>query len=119
MSRGDGAALAWRRAPIPPPTTSAGLALRIAGLAFMVLVLGAVANHYGLGANLTVSPTRWRSLLDRRVIRCLVAGAGGTLRAVTAGGAGAGAGRRRSAGAITASAGALRDAPASGHRRGP
>jgi hypothetical protein len=113
MSRPDGAALAWRRAPIPPPTTSAGLVLRIAGLVFVTLVLGALANRYGLGANLTVSSTRWRSLLDRRVIRCLMVGTGGTLRAVAA----VGPGRGRSAAAITASPGALTDAPASGHRR--
>jgi hypothetical protein len=82
----------------------AGLALRIAGVAFLMVILVALANRYGLGANLTVSSTRWRPLLDRRVIQCLVAGTGGTLR-------------RRSPGAITPSAGTLTDAVASGHRR--
>jgi hypothetical protein len=72
---------------------SAALALRLAGVALALLVLGAVVSHYGLGANFNLSSTRWRPLLDRRVLRGLIAGALATVR--------------RSSGPITASAGAL------------
>jgi hypothetical protein len=98
-------------------SAQAGLALRLAGAALALLLLGALANRLGVAANFSPSSAGCRSLLDRRVLRCLLAGAGGAVRSA---GPVALVGRAaRSSAPITPSAGALTEAPPRGHRRRP